>query len=703
MNSHRIKRQILIPIALVLFVLTIVSIFLSDIIVLLGMPPSHRLFTTQALIALFFGLLLFCFFWFYLGRIENRLMLQEEKFRKKQEELEQSNKQLQLEILERKHSEEAQQTLTNALGKRLKELDCLYGVSDLVEKPDLSLVELFQETIKLLCCSWQYPEVSCARIVYSDQEFTTQNFKETEWKIDETIVVHGKEVGILEICYLEERPESDEGPFLAEERYLIKAVADRLKNIIESKLAEEALKKAHDNMESGIRERTIELKKANELLEQEVADRKEVEDRLREREKCLQKQSKVLVELATRRALHRGDLNAALQEITKVSSETLGVERVGVWLFSSDRLKIFSIVLYEHGKEAYSVGQELKSENFPSYFKALEVQNIIAVHDAQTETATRELFESYLLPLGITSLLVAPVRSGGQSEGVICHEHVGPARHWTTEEQVFASSIADFVALALTAHERKEAEAALQKYRYHLEEIVKERTSELARAYEKLQEEIVQRKQATEIAAVMEERGRLARELHDSVSQSLYSLTLFAETSKQLAENGDLEGVKTCVDELKQSSQGVLKELRLLVYDLRPSALEEEGLVGALRQRLEAVERRSGVKGRLVVEQEKELPPTVEEGLYRIAQEALNNALKHSRATEVLLRLSIGEELVELEVADNGIGFDLEKVIAKGGGMGLTNMRERAEKLGGSLKIQTAPDNGAAIDVRISI
>jgi signal transduction histidine kinase len=89
--------------------------------------------------------------------------------------------------------------------------------------------------------------------------------------------------------------------------------------------------------------------------------------------------------------------------------------------------------------------------------------------------------------------------------------------------------------------------------------------------------------------------------------------------------------------------------------------------------------------------------------LYRIAQEALNNALKHSRATEVLLRLSTGQEQVEMEVADNGIGFDLGKVTAKGGGMGLTNMRERAEKLGGSLTIHTAPDNGTAIDVRISI
>jgi len=202
--------------------------------------------------------------------------------------------------------------------------------------------------------------------------------------------------------------------------------------------------------------------------------------------------------------------------------------------------------------------------------------------------------------------------------------------------------------------------------------------------------------QQAEQLAVMEERSRLARELHDSVTQAIYSLTLFAEVGRRAAEADNKEQTVDYLTRLGQVAQQALREMRLLVYELRMPALETEGLVQALQQRLDAVEKRAGVEARLLVEGQVELPALVEEGLYRIAQEALNNALKHAEASLVTVSIKTDGERVELEVMDNGRAFDPDKP-ANAGGMGLDTMRERAERLDGSLTITSRPGEGTRV------
>jgi PAS domain S-box-containing protein len=208
-------------------------------------------------------------------------------------------------------------------------------------------------------------------------------------------------------------------------------------------------------------------------------------------------------------------------------------------------------------------------------------------------------------------------------------------------------------------------------------------------------------RQRAERAAVLEERERLARELHDSVTQSLYSLTLLAEAGREQTQAGALEQAARYQLRVSEIAQHALKEMRLLVHELRPPLLEKEGLVGALRQRLEAVEGRAGVKTRLLVDELANLPAAVEEGLYRIALEALNNALKHAAASSVNVCVRTQDGRIELEVTDDGIGFDPD-VMDDRGGMGLSSMRERAEKLGAALTIQSAPGKGTQVLIRIA-
>lgn len=209
-------------------------------------------------------------------------------------------------------------------------------------------------------------------------------------------------------------------------------------------------------------------------------------------------------------------------------------------------------------------------------------------------------------------------------------------------------------------------------------------------------------RQQAKDAAVTEERGRLARELHDSATQSLYSLTLFAEAGRELVETADRSVLKHNFERMGETAQHALKEMRMLVHQLGPLDLQNMGLAGALRYRLNAVEERVNIKARLVIGDPVDLPALTEEGLYRIAQEALNNVLKHAEATTVTVSLHSDDNVLVLEVVDDGIGFDFEAA-KDGGGMGLAGMQARVEKLRGTLTIRSEPGKGTSVNVAVSL
>jgi len=147
-------------------------------------------------------------------------------------------------IAGRKQAEEALRKRTNELNDRIKELNCLFGISKLLEKPDIPLEEVLQGILHLLPPAWQYPEITCARATLKGQEFKTEKFEETVWELSDDIIAHGNRMGALEVFYLEKRPERDMGPFLNEERGLLHAICERLGKIIERTQMETALRES---------------------------------------------------------------------------------------------------------------------------------------------------------------------------------------------------------------------------------------------------------------------------------------------------------------------------------------------------------------------------------------------------------------------------------------------------------------------------
>ncbi|MCP4516132.1 MAG: hypothetical protein GY824_13015 [Delftia sp.] len=170
----------------------------------------------------------------------------------------------------------------------------------------------------------------------------------------------------------------------------------------------------------------------------------------------------------------------------------------------------------------------------------------------------------------------------------------------------------------------------------------------------------------------------------------------------QLLPSGQVNLVADNVHKLRRTARAALGEMRLLVFELRPPLLQQEGLVAALRARLESVEGRAGMETALKVEGEGRLDPDVEQALYRITQEALNNIFKHAQARSITISLRLAEppQAIILEIADDGIGFD-PLAAQERGGLGLRGMAERVEGLEGQLSIKSEPGAGTIIQVEV--
>jgi signal transduction histidine kinase len=236
---------------------------------------------------------------------------------------------------------------------------------------------------------------------------------------------------------------------------------------------------------------------------------------------------------------------------------------------------------------------------------------------------------------------------------------------------------------------RNEAEVA----RKESEELL----AELQAAHQQLQ---AYTGQAEELA-VIAERNRLARNLHDSVSQTVFSMTLTAEAARILFDH-DTTRAASELDKLQALAKSALAEMRSLVFELRPTAVSEQGLIPALRHHIVTLERQHGLVVALQVTGESHLTDLEAQRLFRVIQEAMNNVVKHARTDRASVSLKFEDGRVLARIEDEGQGFTPKPVETEGQGIGLSTMRERIEMLGGTLTIDSSPGAGTRVTVELT-
>jgi signal transduction histidine kinase len=313
------------------------------------------------------------------------------------------------------------------------------------------------------------------------------------------------------------------------------------------------------------------------------------------------------------------------------------------------------------------------------YFQTLAASQIIAADDAQADKRTAEFSTEYLSKVGITSMMDVPIYLFGRLEGVICHEHVGPSRHWTEDEQMFAVAVSNLIALAYEQGERRRAEEQLQQSQHRLRSL----TARLESVRE-------------------DERIRIAREIHDELGQALTGVKLeLSLLHDQMPEGrpsllATLESIAKLVDTTIQS-------VRRIATELRPVVLDQLGLIPAIEWQAREFQSRTGIQCTLdIYLRSVSLSQAGSTAMFRIFQEILTNVARHARASTVNITLQEQAGTLVLEVRDNGRGVT-DAELADPKSLGLVGMRERALLLGGETTIKGTPAKGTTVKVRIPL
>ncbi len=350
--------------------------------------------------------------------------------------------------------------------------------------------------------------------------------------------------------------------------------------------------------------------------------------------------------------------------ICERAADVLQVDRASIWLLQEDADTLRRAELYERGRSRDGAGLSLRTSDFPRYLAALRGERVVEAEDVHADTRLAELIQATGPLAGSRSIIAAAVRSAGELAGVVTFEQLDTARAWQPDEVNFAAGVADQVAQALLDTQREQMLADLRAL-----------AGELTRSQD-------------------EERRRIGRDLHDSTGQTLVALELdlarLAESAKTLAP-----AQRALLDECVRLAHQCSTEIRTASYLLHPPLLDELGLVSALRWLADGLRQRGAMEVRL------ELPasmarsrPEEELTLFRVAQEALTNAHRHSASPWVAIRLAESAAGIRLEVEDAGRGIR-GRELTRGAagepalGVGLAGMRERIRQVGGTFSVES--------------
>lgn len=424
------------------------------------------------------------------------------------------------------------------------------------------------------------------------------------------------------------------------------------------------------------------------IISTDITERKRAEELLAASLERVAQQQAAVAALTKTTAFQAQDVLALLRRITEVDAETLGAERVSVWRYNKDHSAIVCVDLYEQSTKRHSSGMELASAKYPGYFHALAESDVIKADDANSDSRTSEFSQDYLTPLGITSMMGARIHFQGTLNGVLCHEHVGPIRRWTADEQMFVVAMANLISLALEWEERQRAQ----------QELI-EKASELARSK-------AEREQLELFAYVA------SHDLREPLQKILgFGDLLKKRCAAEIGEKGReyLERMQNATLRLNQLIEDILKLSRVQKQEQRWEEVDLNEVVREVVSDLEVLLVKSNGKvetGKLPVIYADRVQ------MHQLFQNLISNALKFRKKEEApraaVHSRSLESGFIEITVRDNGIGFEekyLDKIFRPferlhtrgeypGSGIGLAICQRIVERHRGRITAKSKPGEG---------
>ena len=639
----------------------------------------------------------------YEEKSKSKLILENKSLLKKINELESSLK-------EKTLSNNTYDKLEHKLLDRVKELNCLFNTIKLIEKADISLSTLFKKAVTFIPPAFQYPEITCARITFGVDEYLTDIFKETKWKLSTDIIVSNHKSGTIDVFFLEKKPQLFEGPFLKDERSLLDTLGKQLGSIVERKITEKTLSYNEKRLKSIF----------------DAAD----------------SVSFILTDLEGK--------DARILEFSPGSENIFGYKRdevigkpVSILHLTEDIEKFPEIFKYlKKNKKGYS-GESIlvrkNGEKFPALFTTYPILDVndnmttalgISIDITELKKAQEEIQESEELANTLINAPLDLMMLVDRNYKVLMINEIAAKNLNLKVDSLIGKCILDYLPMKIVKSRKAAAEEVFKttKPKYVKDErngnifdnriypvfdskgnvnrlaicsrnITEKETNEkdIRASREQLRNLSIHLQTVRE-----EERASIAREIHDDLGQLLTVIKInISEIEKSLPKRkkDEIKKINTIKNLLDAANESIHK----ISSELRPSILDDLGLSAAVEWQAEEFHKNTGIKCNVKLKPEEIiLDEKLSITIYRIIQEALTNVTRHSRARNVDINLKVQNKNLNLTIKDNGVGIKEEK-INNPKSFGLIGIRERLVPWKGAAEIIGIKDEGTTIVVNIPI